>query len=158
MDSADQPLSVIPAKAGTHKHCSSRTLRSLWAPACAGARPPHGERGFTLLEMLVALLVFSLAALALLRLEGATIRSTADLDTQTIAQMVARNVAVETITDPIAPALGTTYGSVENGGRNWRWERQTALTADQRIVRVDIAVIDAAGQGAAKLTVVRSRE
>ena len=64
------------------------------------------EYGFTLLEMLVALVVFSLAALALVRLEGATIRNTADLETQVVAQMVARNVAVETLIDPRAPTLG----------------------------------------------------
>lgn len=116
------------------------------------------EAGFTLLEMLVALIVFSLAALALVRLEGATLRSTADLDTQTIAQMVARNIAVETITDPIAPPLGKSDGAAENGGRDWRWERETALTGDQRIVRVNIAVFDADGRGAANLTVVRPRE
>ena len=34
------------------------------------------EEGFTLIEMMVALAVFSLAAMALIRLEGATIRST----------------------------------------------------------------------------------
>ncbi|WP_278988420.1 type IV pilus modification PilV family protein, partial [Sphingobium yanoikuyae] len=38
------------------------------------------EHGFTLLEMLVALAVFSLAALALVRLQGVTLRTAADLD------------------------------------------------------------------------------
>lgn len=116
------------------------------------------EYGFTLLEMLVALVVFSLAALALVRLEGATIRNTADLETQVVAQMVARNVAVETLIDPRAPTLGKSDGDVENGGRKWRWQRQTALTADERIARVDVAVFDAEGQPAAKLTIVRPRE
>lgn len=64
------------------------------------------ERGFTLLEMLVALAVFSLAALALLRLEGATVRQTGQLDERMMAQLVARNLAVETLTDPAPPALG----------------------------------------------------
>lgn len=127
-------------------------------PLSFGRGGPCGEAGFTLLEMLVALIVFSLAALALLRLEGATIRSTADLETQTVAQMVARNVAVDTLSDPLAPSLGKSDGKVENGGRQWRWERRTSLTGDQRIARVDIAVFDAAGGQAARLTIVRPRE
>ena len=64
------------------------------------------EAGFTLLEMLVALAVFSLAALALLRLEGATVRQTGELDERMLAQLVARNLAVETLTDPAPPPLG----------------------------------------------------
>ena len=38
-------------------------------------RARQGEGGFTLLEMLVALAVFSLAALALVRLQGVTLRT-----------------------------------------------------------------------------------
>ncbi len=63
---------------------SRRDRNSAWAPACAGALSPEGEsgfesqwrsaeHGFTLIEMMVALAIFSLAALALLRLEGATV-------------------------------------------------------------------------------------
>jgi type II secretion system protein I len=77
----------------------------------------RSERGFTLIEMLVALAIFSLAALALLRLEGATVANTARLGDQAMAQAVARNIAVETMTDPVAPALGSNSGTVINGGR-----------------------------------------
>lgn len=113
------------------------------------------EAGFTLIEMLVALAVFSLAALALLRLEGATLASTYELDRRTIAQIVARNVAAETLTDPAAPALGATSGETANAGVMWRWTRDTARVGDQRVVRVDISVADAAGQAMAGLTIVR---
>ena len=60
---------------------------------------PKPANGFTLIEMLVALAIFSLAALALLRLEGATVKNTGLLQEQAVAQIVARNIAVETITD-----------------------------------------------------------
>lgn len=113
------------------------------------------ERGFTLLEMMVALAIFSLAALALLRLEGATLASTFELDKRTMAQIVARNLAAETLTDPVAPALGDTNGETANGGVTWRWTRRTARVGDQRVVRVDISVADTAGQALAGLTIVR---
>ena len=50
-------------------------------------------------EIMVALAVFSLAALALIRLEGQTIRSTGILSATLLAQTVARNVAIEAVTD-----------------------------------------------------------
>jgi general secretion pathway protein I len=114
---------------------------------------PASERGFTLLEMLVALAVFSLAALALLRLEGATVRQTGQLDERMLAQLVARNIAVETLTDSAPPPIGTSSGEVVNGGRTWRWSRVTSRTPDQRLVRVDISV--ATSRTPSLLTIVR---
>src|SRR3712207_7612640 len=81
------------------------------------------EHGFTLVEMLVALAIFSLAAMALLRLEGATVTTTALLREQALAQTVARNLAVEVLTDPEPPAFGATKGEAVNGGRKWNWVR-----------------------------------
>ena len=112
-----------------------------------------GGNGFTLLEMLVALAVFSLAALALLRLEGATVRQTGQLDERMLAQLVARNLAVETLTDPAPPPLGASAGETVNGGRRWRWSRVTSRTPDQRLVRVDISV--ATTRAPAILSIVR---
>ena len=106
------------------------------------------EQGFTLLEMLVALAVFSLAALALVRLQGVTLRTAADLDSKTMAQIVARNLMVEWRTDPQPPALGDTQGVVDNGGRQWRWTRAVKRTDDARLMQVDVAVQGASGSPA----------
>ncbi len=116
------------------------------------------EQGFTLIEMLVALAIFSLAALALLRLEGATLSSTARIADRTIGQIVVRNLAVELLTDPRAPSVGEADGSIVNGGRNWAWRRTTQRTEDTRIVRIDLAVADDAGRPAAALTLARAVE
>lgn len=113
------------------------------------------EHGFTLVEMMVALAVFSLAALALMKLVGVSIASAGTVDRKLIAQIVAENVAVEALADPVAPALGTAGGVETNGGLPWRWVRRTTRTADIRIARIDIAVADASGQPAGQLTVVR---
>ena len=126
-------------------------LANLHGRGRAGAR----SAGFTLVEVMVALAVFSLAALALIRLEGATIRSTALLGDTVIAQMVARNVAVEAITAPRAPALGRAGGVEQNGGRAWRWVREVRSTGDPRILRIDVAVLDAAGRPLGRLTMIR---
>jgi general secretion pathway protein I len=113
------------------------------------------ERGFTLIEMMVALAVFSLAAMALIRLEGATIRSTGILDDTVIAQMVARNVAVESLTDPQPPPNGVSSGTETNGGRAFTWTRQTRPLGDAGAFQIVIGVADGAGPPIAHLMVVR---
>ena len=84
----------------------------------------RSEQGFTLIEMLVALAIFSLAALALLRLGGATAANSARLESQAMAQPVARNVAVETLDRPRAARLRP----VRRRGGQWR----PALALDAR--------------------------
>jgi general secretion pathway protein I len=113
------------------------------------------EEGFTLIEMLVALAVFSLAALALLRLEGATVSTTALLQEQALAQIVARNLAVEVLTDPEPPAFGATRGEAVNAGRKWRWVRVVGRSPEPRIQQIRIAVRSDRGPEAANLTLFR---
>ena len=114
------------------------------------------EGGFTLIETLVALAIFSLAALALLRLEGATLSSTAILTDRAVGQIVVRNLAVQVMTDARAPGIGETSGTVVNAGRTWRWARMTKQTEDPRIVRVDIAVTDDTGRASGALSMART--
>ena len=119
-------------------------------------RGDAGEAGFTLIEMLVALAIFSLAALALLRLGGATATNSARLADRAIAQIVARNLAVEVLTDPAPPPFGTVAGEAVNGGRRWRWTRNTARSPEARIQQIEIQVSnEGGGPGRASLTVFR---
>lgn len=114
--------------------------------------------GFTLIEMLVALAIFSLAALALLRLEGATLTGTARLADTTMAQIVARNLAVDILTSPQPPAFGDDTGSVVNGGTTWHWTRSVTRTDDARIARINLAVADEAGRTLTRLSIARAAQ
>jgi general secretion pathway protein I len=105
--------------------------------------------------MMVALAIFSLVALTLLKLEGTIVRNSGEIASQGMGQIVAHNMAVETLTDPRPPALGTADGVTDNGGRHWNWTRTASLTADPRLVRVDIAIRDEAGRPAGALTLAR---
>ncbi len=121
-------------------------------------RGKTSERGFTLVEVMVALAVFSLAALALIRLQGATVRSTAILGDTVMAQMVARNVAIDAVTAARAPALGRATGVEQNGGRAWRWTRDVRPTGDSRVLRIDVAVSDTGGRALGRLTMIRQEQ
>ena len=113
------------------------------------------ESGFTLLEMLVALSVISIAALALIRLDAYAVRTAGDLDESTMAGIVAQNRAVELWTDPAPPTIGNNVIGVENAGRNWRVEQRVAKTADDALLRIDLLVRPESGRGQAALTIIR---
>ncbi len=113
------------------------------------------ERGFTLIEIMVALAVFSLAVLALVRLESATVRGAGLIDETTAAQMVARNVALDALTEAQPPAPGRSNGSEVNGGRTWQWTRQISSTGEATVVRIDVAVANRRGQIVGRVMMVR---
>jgi len=109
---------------------------------------------------MVALAIFSLAALAMVRLQGYSVRSTANLGDSSMAWQVARNVAVEILSNPAPPTLGETDGEEVNGGQEWRWTATTEKTDDARLVRTDIAVTGTgnAALRKARLTIARPVE
>jgi general secretion pathway protein I len=120
--------------------------------------PPRN--GFTMIEIMVALAIFSLAALAMVRLQGYSVRSTAHLGDSSLAWQVARNVAVEILSNPAPPTLGETGGEDVNGGQSWRWTANTGKTDDARLVRIEIDVVGTgnAALRKAQLTIARPVE
>jgi general secretion pathway protein I len=121
-------------------------------------RPPRN--GFTLLEIMVALAIFSLVALAMVRLQGYSVRSAANLGDSSMAWQVARNVAVEILSNPAPPTLGKVSGEEVNGGQNWRWTAISRKTDDVRLLKVDITVVGTgnAALRKAQLTIARPVE
>jgi general secretion pathway protein I len=100
----------------------------------------RAEAGFTLLELLVALAVFSLAVAALLNLAGENTRAAALVEERVLAAIVAENRAVELLTGPAPPAEGRTSGQEEAGERVWLWTTTVAATEDPEILRIEVAV------------------
>ncbi len=124
------------------------------------AEPLPPRNGFTLLEIMVALAIFSLAALAMVRLQGYSVRSTANLGDSSMAWQVARNIAVEKLSNPAPPVLGDAQGEEMNGGQNWQWTTKTQKTDDARLLRIDIKVTGTglAARRNAALTIARPVE
>ncbi|MDB5471679.1 MAG: gspI [Caulobacter sp.] len=109
------------------------------------------------MEVLVALTVFSLAAMALINLSGENTRAAGRIETKALAAVVAENRAVEVMTGARPPAIGVTGGAEQAGLRTWRWSRTVTPTADPDILRIDIVVLDPASpRPAGVLTLFRS--
>ena len=102
------------------------------------------ERGFTLVELLVALAVFSLMVLALLNLAGESVRTAIALEERALAATVAENQAVQAALLPARQLTEPASGKEQAGSREWRWERSTQPGGGD-LLRVAIRVRGDAG-------------
>ena len=107
----------------------------------AATRSREGA-GFSLLELLVALAVFSLAVLALVHLGSESTRSAAVVESRFFAGIVAENRAVEAAHLPLPALQSTSRGEESQGLRRWQWQR-TVQPAGEALLRIDIAVREA---------------
>ena len=120
-------------------------------------RVDRPTRGFSLIEMLVAMAVFSLVALALLNLAGENTRTAVVIEERVLAGVVADNRAVEAMLATPAQLASQSAGTESAGDREWRWTRTVSPTDMDAIVRIDVTVMPASEDRiAAEASVFRS--
>ncbi len=103
---------------------------------------PASQSGFTLVEVLAALAVFSIAAIGLSHSAGETTRGASHVEARFLASIVADNQLVEAITDPAPLPPGAATGTVLQLGRTFNWTRLVAPTNRADVVSVTITVED----------------
>jgi general secretion pathway protein I len=102
----------------------------------------RARRGFTLIEVLIALAVVALALLGLTRVAALQVHDFDALRERTFAGWVAANVLEETRLAASMPSTGRSDGRVEFAARSWRWTRDVSTTPDPTVRRIDIQVFE----------------
>ena len=91
---------------------------------------PRQSRGFTLLEVLVALAVIAIPLLAVMESVTTNVSNAAYLRDRTFAHWVAMNQVTEQQLSPQWPAPGQTEDQVLMSGRTWYWKMTVKVTDD----------------------------
>lgn len=99
-----------------------------------------GSRGFTLLEVVVALAVIAIGLGAIITEASRNINNASLLRDMTLAHWVAMNKVVEIQVANEWPSAGSDKGDVEMAGREWYWRVIIIDTLDERVRRMDVEV------------------
>lgn len=102
------------------------------------------RRGFTLVEVLVALAIISIALMAALRVAAGGTNSVGELRARLLAGWVADNVLAEQRARGDWPAPGILRGQQRQGGVDFLWREEVIDTPNAMFRRVDISVFPAA--------------
>jgi general secretion pathway protein I len=123
------------------------------APQCTRAARPDA-RGFTLVEVMVALAIVAIALGAGMRAAGVLTDNAQRLNDVTAAQWCAENELTALRLARTFPGIGDAAFTCEQLGRSYQGVLQTRATPNPNFRRVDVQVSDDAGRPLVTLTTV----
>jgi general secretion pathway protein I len=97
-------------------------------------------RGFTLIEVLVALAIVAIGMAAVLGALTSSASTVMYMRDKTLANWVALNHIAEQRLQPQMPQLGNSDGDVDFAGQKWHWRQETVNTAVKGMIRMDVMV------------------
>lgn len=100
--------------------------------------------GFTLIEVMVALTVFAVVSVALVRNTMTSLRQASAIQDKTVALWIAENevtrIRLQDRSDDNFPSVGTDRDFVEMAGIEWQIETEVEATENEFIRRVTVRV------------------
>jgi len=100
----------------------------------------RSERGFTLVEVMVALAIVALALTAMASSINTMIDNANTMRDRTFASWIAQNKIVEVRLSGEVPEVGTSSGEIEYGGTLWDWRVVISETGVESFMRIDVTV------------------
>lgn len=97
-------------------------------------------RGFTLIEVLVALAIFGIVALALLTQSREQVRMAGSVEDRLLAHWVASNTLTDLQTSPGLPEPGNSETSTVMAGRDWFITIRIGTTPATEVRNVEVSV------------------
>lgn len=121
------------------------------APSLESVKP--SEKGFSLIELLVAVAILSLAAVTLLESQTQAIGLTSAVEQRSLASVVAENRLNLALGLVEPPAPGTRSGQDEQLGADFLWRETVRPAPDGGLLIIDVTVTAGnGGQELARLT------
>ena len=100
----------------------------------------RANKGFTLIETLVALAIVAIALVAALRATSANIDAVQQLKLRTQAAWVAANQINQLLVEQAFPDLGAQRGQAHQGQLDFIWSQEVTITPNYSFRRVEIKV------------------
>lgn len=101
---------------------------------------PRTDRGFTLLEVMVALAIFATLSIALFSAVQHIAVNSANLAERTQALWIADNRMNELRTGMQQPSMRPTQERIEFGGRSWWLSSEVEAAPDTRLLKIELRV------------------
>jgi general secretion pathway protein I len=98
------------------------------------------ERGFTLIEVMVSLLIFSTAILGLIHAGTENIRSVQIIEQKHIAGIIADNQLILALATQEERQRETATGNVHMAGHDWQWKRTREATQRPGFLKINMSV------------------
>ena len=106
---------------------------------------PASRRGFTLVEVLVALVILGVALAAASRAATVAVDSAQEARLRTLAGWVAQNRAAELVASGAFPGAGSESGRSAMAGMAFEWQQLTSETPNAAFRKVEVKVLRPGG-------------
>lgn len=103
-------------------------------------RKRRRQRGFTLVEVLIALAVLAIALVAFVSAGAQNADYATYIRDRSIAQWVARNQLAEYQLQANWPSIGKKDGNTDMSGSKWHWQADIQSSPDPQVRRIDMRV------------------